>query len=100
MTTALPIYPQTSAAGGQVELAFALELDSKSPTALLRIVALLHRRRCRVTEIEYRSRVDGRDHLDLRVHAPRAHAHCLAAWLSALLDVRHVIERHHAAPPT
>ncbi len=98
MTTALPTQPQTAAAGGQVELAFALELDPESPTALLRIVALLHRRRCRVTEAGYRSRVNGCDHLDLRIEAPRGHAHCVAAWLSALLEVWHVTGRYHAAP--
>lgn len=100
MTTALPTHPQTAYVGGQVGLASTLELDPESPTALLRIVALLHRRRCLVTEAVYRSRIDGCAHLDLRIQAPGAHGHCVAAWLSALVDVRHVVERYHAAPHT
>ncbi len=45
MPTAPPTHPPTTA-GSQVELVFALEIDPESPTALLRVVALLHRRRC------------------------------------------------------
>jgi hypothetical protein len=97
MTTALPPQPETATASGHVELAFTLELDPGSPAALLRIVGLLHRRRCRVIEAGYRSRIDRDDRLKLRIEAPWAHAHCVAAWLSALLEVRHVVERSHAA---
>lgn len=99
MPTALPTHPPTTA-GSQVELAFALEIDPESPTALLRIVALLHRRRCQVSEAGYRSRIDECGHLELRIDAPRAHAHCVAAWLSTLLEVRNVIGREIAAPHT
>ena len=98
MSTAPPPQPPPRSAHGQVELTLTLELDPDSPTALLRILVLLHRRRCRVTEAEYRSRIDGSDYLDLRVQAPPAHAHCLPAWLSALLDVRRVTEQCHVAP--
>ncbi|MGA2011614.1 MAG: hypothetical protein ABSH51_13945 [Solirubrobacteraceae bacterium] len=98
MTTALTTHPPTAAAGDQVELALTLELDPESPTALLRVVAALHRRRCRVTEADYRSLLSGCDRLELRLRAPRAHAHCVEAWLAALLEVRHVTARHHAAP--
>jgi hypothetical protein len=97
MPTALPTHPPTTA-GNQVELELALEIEPESPTALLRIVALLHRRRCQVTEARYRSRINGSGHLELRIDAPRAHAHCVTAWLSALLEVHNVIAREIAAP--
>ena len=98
MPTAPPPQPPPRSAHGQVELTLTLELDADSPTALLRTLVLLHRRRCRVTEAEYRSRIDGSDYLDLRVQAPPAHVHCVPAWLSALLEVRCVTEQCHAAP--
>jgi hypothetical protein len=77
MSTAPPPQPPPRSAHGQVELTLTLELDPDSPTALLRTPVLPHRRRCRVTEAEYRSRIDGSDYLDLRVHAPPARAHCV-----------------------
>jgi hypothetical protein len=95
MPTAPPPQPQPRSAHGQVELRLTLELDSDSPTALVRTLTLLHRRRCRVTEAEYRSCIAGCDYLDLQVQAPSAHAHCVPAWLSALLEVRCVIEQRH-----
>ena len=81
----------TRSAYAQVELAFTLELEPANPTTLLRTLVLLHRRCCSVTEADYRSRPDGYDRLDLRLQAPTAHAHSVAAWLSALVDVRRVI---------
>ncbi len=95
MTTASPLDSPTCSASGQIELAFTLELEPDNPTTLLRTLVLLHRRCCSVTVADYRSRLDGYHRLDLRLHAPSAHAHCVAAWLSALVDVRRVI----ALPP-
>ena len=94
MTTASTLDSPTWPASGQIELAFTLELEPDNPTTLLRTLVLLHRRCCTVTEGDYRSRLDGCDRLDLRLQAPSAHAHCVAGWLSALIDVRRVI-----APP-
>jgi hypothetical protein len=98
MPTALPPYPHRRPVHGHIELTLTLELDPDRPAALLRTLVLLHRRRCRVSEAEYRSRIDGRDYLNLRVQAPPAHAHCVPAWLSALLEVRCVSERCPASP--
>jgi hypothetical protein len=91
MTTASTLDSPTRSAYGQVELAFTLELEPDNPTTLLPTLVLLHRRCCSVTEANYRSRLDGHDRLDLRLQAPSAHAHCVAAWLSALVDVRRVV---------
>jgi hypothetical protein len=55
---------------------------------------VLHRRRCRVTGVEYEaapSPAGTPERLNLRLHAPPAHAHCVAAWLSALVEVHRVI---------
>jgi hypothetical protein len=97
MPTAPPPQPPPRSAQGQVELTLTIELDPDSPTALLRTLVVLHRRRRRVTEAEYRSRIDGSDYLDLRVRAPPTHAHCVPAWLSTLLEVRCVTEQRQAA---
>ena len=90
MTTASTLDSPTLMAHEQVELAFRLELEPGSDSALLRTLALLHRRCCSVTEVDYRSRLKGDARLDLRLRAPAAHAHCVGAWLSALVDVRRV----------
>jgi hypothetical protein len=90
MTTASTLDSPTRSTPGQVELTFTLEFEPRSQTALLRTLVLLRRRRCDVTEAEYRSRLDEYDRLDLRLQAPSAHAHCVSAWLSALVDVRRV----------
>jgi hypothetical protein len=90
MTTASTLDSPARMAHGRVELAFSLELEPGNNSALLRTLVLLHRRCCTVTEAEYRSRLTGDDRLDLRLHAPAAHAHCIGAWLSALVDVRRV----------
>ena len=91
MITASTLDTRTRTAHGQVELSLTLELEPGKPTALLRTLALLHRRCCNVTEAEYRSHPHGADRLELRLVAPRAHSHCVTAWLSALIDVRRVV---------
>jgi acetolactate synthase regulatory subunit len=68
------------------EMTLSLELSAESDCALLRALTLLHRRRCRVLEARY----EGAEHLSLVVDAPSRHAHCVEAWLSALVDVRAV----------
>jgi hypothetical protein len=72
------------------ELALTVELEQDSGFGLLRAISLLHRRRCRVVSVDYRSGAGPHDRLDLRVEAPPLHAHCVEAWLSALVEVRRV----------
>lgn len=74
-----------------VELALSLELQPGSETALLRTLTLLHRRRCQVLEARYDASEAGGDRLTVRVAAPPRHAHCVASWLSALIEVRAVV---------
>jgi len=91
MTIALPSQSDTCVADGQVDLTLTLELEPDSATALVRTLVVLHRRCCRVTDARYQSGIGGYDRLNLRVLAPPVHAHCVPAWLSALVEVRSVI---------
>ena len=77
-------------AGSPRELMLTLELEANSPTGLSRAIVVLHRRSCRITQADYRSGTGGYDQLALRVQAPSAHAHCVASWLSALIEVQQV----------
>jgi hypothetical protein len=97
MTTALPPHSDSRVADGQVDLTFTLELEPNNMTALVRTLVVLHRRCCRVTEARYQSGIDGCDRLELRIAAPSVHAHCVPAWLSALVEVQRVIS---AEPPS
>jgi hypothetical protein len=96
MTDSTPPAPHkpTVAGASHVELALTLELEPGGESALLRALSVLHRRRCRVTGVEYEaapSPAGTPERLNLRLHAPPAHAHCVAAWLSALVEVHRVI---------
>jgi hypothetical protein len=91
MTTVSTLDSPTRSAYGQVALAFTLELEPNNDNALLRTLVLLHRRCCSVTRADYRSCLKGYDRLDLELRAPTAHAHCVAAWLSALVEVHRII---------
>ncbi len=66
----------------------ALEV-ADAPSALTRVLVVLQRRRCRVTRVEFAASQDARDpgRLLLGIDAPPRHAHCVEAWLSALVDV-------------
>ncbi len=68
----------------------SLELNG-SPDAVIRVLVVLRRRRCRVTSVEF---VAGDRHyggrLEIGVAAPAAHAHCVEGWLGQLVDVRSV----------
>jgi hypothetical protein len=65
----------------------ALEMD-ESPDGVVRVLALLRRRRCRITSIEFRG-VDRhyRGLFVIGIEAPTAHAHCVPAWLENLVEV-------------
>jgi hypothetical protein len=69
------------------ELALTLVLDGASDSALLRVMATLHRRRCRVTAAGFRSECG---ELELRLQAAPVHARRIEQWLQALVEVRHV----------
>jgi hypothetical protein len=69
------------------EVALTLVLDGASDSALLRVVATLHRRRCRVTAAGFRSE---RGELELRLQADPVHARRIVQWLEALVEVRQV----------
>lgn len=68
----------------------SLELGG-APDAIVRVLMVLRRRRCRVTSVEF---VAGDRHyagrLEIGVAAPAAHAHCVESWLEQLVDVRSV----------
>ncbi len=68
----------------------SVELNG-SPDAIVRVLIVLRRRRCRVTSVEF---VAGDRHyegrLEIGVAAPASHAHCVEDWLGQLVDVRSV----------
>jgi hypothetical protein len=76
------------AVGTRQELEIELHDDGE---ALQRILAVLHRRRCRVTHLEFSARDRHRPgRLVVHVVAPTAHAHCLGPWLDRLVGVTRV----------
>jgi hypothetical protein len=72
------------------ELSLRVELHRTGDDALLRIVSLLHRRRCRVTAAEFSAAPGANGRLALRMLAPAAHAGRVEHWLSSLVDVGEV----------
>jgi hypothetical protein len=80
------------------ELALTLVFDAAaSDSALLRVLATLHRRRCRVTEAGFRSE---RGELELRLQAAPNHARRIEQWLAALVEVRQVRRTSERASQT
>jgi hypothetical protein len=67
----------------------SLELQvSASQDVLVRVLGLLQRRRCRVTQVDYVARdrhYPGR--FVIGVEAPADRAHCVEGWLGNLVDV-------------
>jgi hypothetical protein len=72
------------------ELSLRVELHRTGDDALLRIVSLLHRRRCRVTAAEFAAAPGAPGRLALRMLAPPAHVGRVEHWLGSLVDVRAV----------
>jgi acetolactate synthase small subunit len=66
-----------------------VELDvHDGPDVLVRVLTTLRRRRCEITHVDYLAR--DRHHpgrMVVTIEAPRAHAHCVEAWLANLVDV-------------
>jgi hypothetical protein len=77
---------RTTSAAPTSELTLSIGLRPGAASGMLRALNLLHRRRCRVLEARYGT-APGGDRLNIRVEAPPRHAHCVAAWLSSLVDV-------------
>ena len=72
------------------ELSLIVELDRAGDDALLRVISLLHRRRCRVTAAEFSAPPGAQGRIALRLLAPPAHAGRVEQWLGSLIDVRGV----------
>jgi hypothetical protein len=72
------------------ELSLIVELHRAGDDALLRVISLLHRRRCRVMAAQFSAPPDAPGQLALRVLAPPAHVGRIEHWLGSLVDVRGV----------
>jgi acetolactate synthase regulatory subunit len=60
----------------------------RTPDVVVRVLSLLHRRHCRVTQAHYVSPASGdRGEFLLHIDAPIAHVHCVESWLTNLVDV-------------
>ena len=79
--------------GSASELSLVVELHRAGDDALLRVISLLHRRRCRVTAAEFSALPDARARLALRLLAPAAHAGRIEQWLGSLIDVGAVVRK-------
>ena len=79
--------------GAVTELSLIVDLDRAGDDALLRVVSLLHRRRCRVTAAEYSALPGARGQLAVSLLAPPAHAARVQQWLGSLVDVGDVGRR-------
>ena len=73
--------------GSAAELSLVVELHRAGDDALLRVISLLHRRRCRVTAAEFSALPGARARVALRLLAPPAHAGRIEQWLGSLIDV-------------
>jgi acetolactate synthase regulatory subunit len=59
-----------------------------APDVLVRVLTTLRSRRCTITHVEYLAPDRHRPgHLVVVIEPPRAHAHCVDAWLLNLVDV-------------
>jgi hypothetical protein len=74
------------------ELTLIVELRGAGDDELLRVISLLHRRRCRVTAAEFSRRPGVAGRLTLRLLAPPSHARRVEQWLASLIDV-HAVAR-------
>jgi acetolactate synthase regulatory subunit len=87
MSTTTGVIDSPSAAAGGVREALTIDVGD-SPDALMRVLMVLRRRRCRVTSLEFVAadrHYPGR--LFVRIVAPPASVHCVPSWLTGLVDV-------------
>jgi acetolactate synthase regulatory subunit len=60
----------------------------RTPDVVVRVLSLLHRRQCLVTQAHYVSPASAdRGEFLLQIDAPIAHVHCVENWLANLVDV-------------
>jgi acetolactate synthase regulatory subunit len=60
----------------------------RTPDVVVRVLSVLHRRSCQVTQAHYISPAHARTgEFLLEIDAPTAHAHCVESWLANLVDV-------------
>jgi hypothetical protein len=74
--------------GSSNELHLSLELHGEAASTLLRVIATLHRRRCRVLGASFVSGHESGSRLELLIDAPASHREQVPHWLAALIDVR------------
>jgi acetolactate synthase small subunit len=59
-----------------------------APDALVRVLTMLQRRRCRITAVEFAAADRHRPgRLVITLEPPGRHAHCVVAWVAGLVDV-------------
>jgi hypothetical protein len=85
-----PLRAGAHATVATAELSLIVELNRAGDDALLRVISLLHRRRCRVIAAEFTQLPGAQGRLALRLLAPAAHAGRVDQWLGSLIDVRGV----------
>jgi acetolactate synthase regulatory subunit len=76
-------------------LTAALEIELGDDDAtLVRVLTVLRRRGCVIRRVDFEADDPHRPgHLTVAVQAPASHAHCVAAWVENLVDVRAVSDR-------
>jgi hypothetical protein len=80
------LLPRPSATGQ--EIALEIELLGDDPSTFTRVLAVLHRRRCRVTRVDFRASTEHRPGwLVVRVVPCASHVHAVPAWLAGLVGV-------------
>ena len=82
--------PGAGAGSAAAELSLVVELRGAGDDELLRVISLLHRRRCRVTAAEFSRPPGVAARLTLRLLPPAAHAGRVEQWLASLIGVGRV----------
>lgn len=91
MTATFEQFPTTCDDQPATSLALVVELDGDDDTALLRVLSLLARRRCRVHSATFAPEpARGGAELRLELDVPERLGPNLIAWVSALVAVRSV----------
>src|SRR4051794_30284683 len=73
------------------EQTYEVRLAGDDPTALVRVLTTLRRRRCVVLRVDYRAAdAHGPGWLTIGFEPARDHAHAVPAWLMNLVDVADV----------
>jgi hypothetical protein len=90
MSATLAVPPPDCPASLGADCLLSVQLGPQAG-AVVRILALLQRRRCRVTRVDFLAGDRHRPgHLLIGCEAPAAHAHRVEHWVRALVDVQAV----------